>query len=169
MMQHRSKWLVGGTVLIAAVLMMGLAGCSAIFERGAKEAVERSAGVKVDEKGNKISVTTDEGTAEVEGSKTELPEGFPKKFPVYEGAEIKNASKVSTPQGTSYSVQWVVGGDQGPVVAFYKKALPDNGYGVTSTVETEAHTGFVLKDGSVVGIRREGGKVQIDVMVVEKK
>lgn len=153
---------------LAVMLAVAAAGCGALGGQAAKEAVERGTGVKVDEGGKKVTIKTDKGTVEAEGGEGKLPSDFPSKFPVYQGATVKSGAKTSTPDATMFTVTWEVAGAAAQVVEFYKKALPDNGYKVESTMESAGTTGFVLKDSSAVSIREQSGKTEIVVVLNQK-
>lgn len=156
-----SKGMTPIVPILAAALLTGM-GCSSLFQRGAKEAVQRGTGVRVEEDGGKVKVQTKEGTVETEQREGKLPSGFPDKFPVYEGATVKSGAKTSSPKGTLFSVTWESSDGVSAVVDFYKKTLPENGYPISNTVETGADTGFLLKNG-MVAIKTESGKTQISV------
>jgi len=157
-------------VVITGVLVTLIAGtgCASIMQRGAKEAVERGTGVKVDEDGNKVRVKTNEGTVEAESSKEKVPSGFPSQFPIYEGATVKNSSKVTSPQGTVFTVTWEVSDAADQVADFYKDKLPANGYTITNTVESGGQVSMVLENNGAVSIKSEGGKTQIAAFITSK-
>lgn len=144
-------------------------GCGALLERGAKEAVERETGVKVDEDGGKVKIETDKGTIEAESGEGKLAEGFPAEFPIYEPATVKSSTKASTPQGTAYTAALETSDDQAKVAAFYKTTLPQKGYKITNTVTTPQGTSFLCDEGeAMVAVTTQDGKTQVVITITKK-
>jgi hypothetical protein len=155
-------------VVLALSLVFVLTGCSSLTETVTKKAVEKTTGVSVDKDNGKVKVKTKEGEAEIEAGKNKLPDGFPENFPIYEGAKIASSTKMTIDQGTSYSVQLDVDDSVSKVGEYYKKALPDAGYTVEGTMETNGNIMYTIKDGGIVQVLDEQGKTKVQITLVEK-
>ena len=153
---------------LALSLVFMLTACSRLTETVTKKAVEKTTGVSVDEDKGSVKVKTKEGEAEIESGKNKLPEGFPDKFPIYDDAKIASSTKMSTDQGTSFSVQLETEDDVSTVADYYKGALADAGYTVEGTMETDGNVMYTLKDSGLVQVLSQEGKTVIQITLVEK-
>lgn len=159
---------------VSLVLLLGflVSGCSLLARKATEKAIEKSTGVEVDEKGEKVKVKTKEGEAEF-GAK-EFPKDFPKDFPVYTGASDIASTRVETGEGVSMSVSYKVNEDVSTVTDFYKESLPESGYEIEQTVETSQD--FVMiyfKKGEKVegtlSVDKSNGSAQVSISLVTKK
>ncbi len=144
-------------------------GCSFFGRQAARETLRRTTGVDVNESGGKTKIQTEDGVIEVQNSNATLPEGFPKGFPIYEGAKIEQSAKTTGAQGVSYTVGWVVDADLKAVTEYYEKALPDNGFKVDNSFKSAKSTVFSIKDMGVVGVNVVDGKTKVIVTLGIKK
>ena len=62
-----------------------------------------------------------------------VPEGFPKDFPVYEGADV-TGGRMTGADGEAYMLTLTTEDDVAAVAEYYKKALPEKGYSIKSTM-----------------------------------
>lgn len=145
-----------------------LAGCQTIVEKAANKAVEKSTGVSVDEKNNKIKFKNKSGEGEIQVNKNKLPDGFPKKFPIFKGAKITSSAKTKSGKNVNYYVSWTSGADSKTVAKYYKKELPKNGYQIKESLESPQNTVYTLDKSSTIAIGTEKGKTVITVILVEK-
>ncbi|MBS3908319.1 MAG: hypothetical protein KGZ93_01585 [Actinobacteria bacterium] len=137
--------------LVALMLAAVAAGCGGVSEKvgqkAAEKLIEEGTGGKVDIKGDNVTIKTKEGDAEVSIGSKKLPDGFPKDFPVYKGAELEGA--MSTKQGgqTSMIVTFTSKDDFAKVVEFYKDKEQLGGYDVASTLDFNEAFTLGLKKG----------------------
>jgi len=125
-------------VLCVAVLALtSLVGCQA----AARKVAEKATGVSVNEDSGKVVVTGKEGEkVEIQGGDTvSLPEGFPKDVPTYENATLKVSNSMTTEGKTTYSVSYETSDDVDTVHAWYKDALPKNGWALEGDVVNNAN------------------------------
>lgn len=158
---------------VCLLLLVSASGCASV----GRKAAERATGVKVDQDGEKVTVETDEGTAEVStGESNELPEGFPKDLPVYDGT-ITNQSRVKTGDATIYTVLLATDDAFDDVVSWYDSEIPDSGWTEEGSYSTESggirNAAFQLKKGDLtatINVQLEDGepKAQIMMSVSEK-
>jgi len=96
-----------------------------------------------------------------------LPPNFPKDFPLYSGSKLKTSWTTQGELREGISVLWESGDTPQKVAAFYKEKLPELGWSVNSSFESEgSYTISFEKDTSdgFVGITSgEGGVTQISV------
>lgn len=142
-------------VCMAALVLVPLTGCRA--------AVEKATGVKVNEDEGTIAVTGDDGEqVEIQsGDSASLPKGFPEDVPVYRDADIKMSNSITSEGKTTYSVTLETSDDVDTASAWYKDALPKEGWNVegdmsstsngTSTTVLGARKGAMVLNLTVLG------------------
>jgi hypothetical protein len=152
-------------VLVVAVVFM-LTGCQAIVENATKGAIENATGVKVDNNGDSATITGSDGTVTTVGG-TELPEGLPSDFSVYEG-KILTSGKTTGADGTSFSFSMETPDAAQTVSDWYKNELESAGWTVESTFQEIAagtSTGMLTaKKGTSeanITVGENGGKTTI--------
>ncbi|MFC0214066.1 hypothetical protein ACFFK0_16690 [Paenibacillus chartarius] len=113
---------IGGMLLAGAALA---AGCG-VSEKAVQTAVEKTTGVKVDEKDNSITVTGKDGEkVEISTDSGKVPEGFP--FTILPGGKVES-SLASTENGAkSYVVSVSSRKPIKEVAAYYAEALKSKG------------------------------------------
>jgi len=72
-------------LLLTLGLMFSLVGCQSIAEKATETAIEDATGVKVDQDGDSVTITGEDGSSITASEGGELPEGFPEDAPVYDG------------------------------------------------------------------------------------
>ncbi|HEY3374153.1 MAG TPA: hypothetical protein VGK02_03705 [Candidatus Aquicultor sp.] len=156
-------------LLIAALVIC--VGCGNIAEQATKKAVENATGVKVDEKNGSVNIKTDKGEATISGSESKVPDGFPKDFPIYDGVKITSGLKTEAEGKTSFQVTFETSDDVKKVVDFYKKALADNGYKISGSMEADEMASLSLKKGDAdiggVTITKSDGKTNVLIGLTE--
>lgn len=100
--------------------------------------------------------------AETGPAEATVPSGFPQSFPIYGGAEVAASSKVTGKSGTSYIVTWTTSAGAPAVVAYYAKALPENGYKPTISTAAGNATIFYLEIGELRVVKASGGRTVIN-------
>lgn len=124
--------------------------------------------VKVDNQGDKVTLTGEGGEVSFEAG-GDLPESFPKDFPVYTGAKLVNSYSVKGEEGDGVSVIWETGDSFAKVSDFYKKKLQEDGWKVESTFEQkDSFTSSFSKGevGGFIGVTLgDEGKVTISVTI----
>lgn len=132
-------------VLVALILAAMAAGCGSVSEKvgekAAEKMIEKGTGGEVDIKGDDVTIKTKEGDAEVNIGTKKLPDGFPKDFPLYKGADIEGSMSTKESGKTSMIVTFTTKDDFAKVVEFYKDKEQLGGYDVASTLDfSEAFT-----------------------------
>ena len=123
--------------------------------------------VKVDESGGKVTFENSEGKVSFEEG-GELPEGFPKDFPVYPGAKVVSSFTANTDGKDGMSVAWETGDSVEAVSGFYKSNLVTNGWKVSATFEQgDSTTTSFEKEGwgGFMGVTSTEGKTTISATV----
>ena len=96
------RWALG---LLVAALALTVAGCSAAEDKIGEEVGEETAGAvvggDVEVGGDSVTATGEDGDVTITGGGSEMPENFPKDFPLHEGAELDSASSIEGGDGTS--------------------------------------------------------------------
>lgn len=140
--------LLGG--LLAGLLMLGLTGCGVtdrLAEKAAEKAVEKATGVKVEDKGDTVTVTTKDGDqVTLSGQEGKLPEGFP--LPLIKGATVGSGSKITTNNKVGFTAEITYTGTHKDTADFYEKALKDLGIKVERTDVTSDGETTVMLIGS---------------------
>ncbi len=165
----RSKSVVFLCMVLAISLLLG---CSFLGEKVAEKAVEKTTGVSVDKEGKKVKIKTKEGEAEIESGEQELPDGFPDDFPIYEDSTIKNGSKMTANEQITYQVYLETEDEASAAADFYKKELPDSGYPIENSFETNDTFTYTVKnsegiEGNVT-IGSQTGKTSIIITLNTK-
>ncbi len=118
--------------------------------------------------GDKVTLTGEDGEVSLEAG-GDLPESFPKDFPVYSGAKLVSSFSASGEGGDGVSVVWETGDSFDKVTDFYKKKLQEDGWKVESTFEQKDSFTSSFKKGEVEGFigitLGEGGKATISVTI----
>ncbi len=149
-------------VLCLAVLVLApLTGCGAAVQKAA----EKATGVDVNNDGNKVTITGNEGDkVEMQGGDdVSLPDGFPKDVPLYEGAKLIMSNSYTTDGNTAYTAVYETSDDVATVHAWYKDALPKAGWTIEGDVVNSS-------DGSsmaVIGAKK--GDTTLNVAVGDSK
>lgn len=124
--------------------------------------------VKVDNQGDKVTLTGEGGEVSFEAG-GDLPESFPKDFPVYPGARLVNSFSAEGEEGDGVSVVWESGDSFDKVSDFYRKKLQEDGWKVESTFEQKDSFTSSFKKGEVGGFIGvtigDEGKVTVSVTI----
>ena len=108
----------------------------------------------------------------VEIAAPQLPDNFPKDFPLFKGAKSSVATVVDS-AGLHFTVTMEISDAVAKVVDFYNKALPENGYDITATMAMAEGTMLHFKKGEkttgVVTIAPDDGKATAAVVVTIEK
>lgn len=137
-------------VLALAVVaaLLAVTGCGAIAEQAIKGAAENATGVKVDESGNSVTVTGQDGSSMTSSSEGKLPEGFPSDMPLYTPGKITGAA-VSTENGAKSFILAIDSPDAvADIFAWYKAQLPEKGWTVQNTTESDSGDLFMGEKGN---------------------
>ena len=158
--------------LLAGLVIIGLTGCGIgekLAEQAAEKAVEKATGIKVDNKGETVTVTNKDGEKlTLSGQDGKLPEGFP--LPLMKGAAVGSATKMSTNDKVAYSVEITYTIPHKEVGDFYEQALKDLGIKVERTDVTSDDDVTIMLVGSsdkheawimVNGQGEKGGSVTV--------
>ncbi len=127
--------------------------------------------VEIDEEGEKVTIKSGETEFSFEEG-GELPEDFPKDFPIYPEAELTSSWSASGEETEGISLIWETGDSVGKVSEYYKKELVDGGWKLSFSTETEdtVTVGFEKNDSSgFLGITIEEEKTTILVTLGVKQ
>ncbi|MDZ4655555.1 MAG: hypothetical protein U1F44_06735 [Coriobacteriia bacterium] len=134
---NNKRYLVGLTVLAIAVLVLGLSGCKQVAEKAIEGAIEKTTGVDVDAGDGSVTYEAEDGsTVEITGEQSDVPEGFPDDFPVYD-ADIENSSKISSGEGTGFYVGLVTTDAYDDVFEWYTSKLAEEGWEILAELNTQ--------------------------------
>ena len=137
-----------------------------IFSRVLSQVTDSN--VKVEGDGDSVTFTGEEGEVSFNAS-GDMPESFPKDFPVYSGATLKSSFTATGADTKGTSVVWETGDSADKVAGFYKGELVKKGWKIVSTFEQEGTTTLTFEKegvGGFLGIAKgEGGKTAISVTV----
>ncbi|MDP2400392.1 MAG: hypothetical protein Q8M66_00290, partial [Actinomycetota bacterium] len=93
----RSSVIVLLALAFTAVLTVG---CQSIAEK----VVEETTGVKVEDDGEKVTITGEDGKKmQLSGAEGSLPEDWPSDMPVYDGATIDSSAAIRSGEVTNFS------------------------------------------------------------------
>lgn len=126
--------------VVAALLVA--TGCGALIQQGAKTAVENATGVDVDEGGDSITVTGQDGSSMTSSADGTIPEGFPEDMPLYVPGTIKAGIVSDSGSGKGFMVAIETPDAWADVFAWYETQLKDKGWTVGSTAKMD--TGGLL-------------------------
>lgn len=120
--------------LCIAALALGVTGCQRAVER----AVEGATGVKVDQKGESVTVTGDDGEElTISGKGGSLPDDWPSDIPVYPGVELVSSSSMRIGDSAHMTVAWTTSDDVNDAYEWYRDKLPSAGWEITSDFTME--------------------------------
>lgn len=124
-------------LLLAIVLVLGLAGCKSAEEKVAEKITESllsdsDAKVDIEDGGDSITIETDEGETTISGGGDELPDDFPRDFPIDDDYENTGSSSVTGPDATAFYVNLETDDDFDKVYEWYKGELEDEGWEITT-------------------------------------
>lgn len=137
-------------LVMVLAMALALAGCQSIAEKATEKVIEDATGVKVDEQGDSVTLTGEDGTSITASESGELPEGFPEDAPVYEGAIITSlVSEDNYTIGIETDDEWTDAWE------FYGTELEAAGW-VTGTE-------MKLEDSGMISGEKDGRIIQITV------
>lgn len=164
---------VATAILLVLILSMA-AGCSSIAEQAAEEIVEGATGADVEVDDEKVTITGEEGeTLEIEGSDSEIPEGFPSDMPVYD-ADVEGSSTLTSGEGTSYYISLRTEDDFETVAVWYKDELKSEGWEIVadSTVNVDGLSSALMSakkaetEAALSVVQEEDGGVTVTTSVM---
>jgi hypothetical protein len=124
--------------LAVVAALLAATGCGALIQQGAKTAVESATGVKVDESGNSVTVTGQDGSSMTSSADGKIPEGFPADMPLYTPGTIKAGIVSNSDSGKGFMVSIETPDAWADVFAWYETQLKDKGWTIESTVKMDA-------------------------------
>ena len=95
------------------------------------------------------------------GSGDELPENFPKDFPIYENAKLISKWSSEDQEGSGLSLMWETDDTLDKVSDFYESQFEKNGWNITST--------FKQEDSTVFSAEKDSQEALLGIAVVEEK
>jgi len=144
-----------------------------------EKAIETKTGVKTnisDLENGKMTFTDSKTGAKVNIGMGEVPETFPKDFPLYPGAKVTSSlSGAESGEGSGFWLTLSTPDSVDKVAAYYKKELATGGWGVESTFSANDTTTQGVKKGTWQGSLSVGkgtadaDETQIVVILAENK
>lgn len=138
-----------------------------------EKAIESKTGVKTNiedlEKG-KMTFTDEKTGAKVDIGTNEVPDTFPKDFPLYPGAKV--TSSLSGEQSGKSNGFWLTMTSQDSadkVLAFYKTELAKNGWTIESTFTANDMTNQTVKKGTWSGslsVGKNSGSDETQIVII---
>jgi hypothetical protein len=122
--------------LAVVAALLAVTGCGALVQQAAKSGVESATGVKVDESGNSVTVTGQDGSSMTSSADGKIPEGFPSDMPLYTPGTIKQGIVSDSGSGKGFIVAIETPDAWADVFAWYETQLKDKGWTVDSTMKT---------------------------------
>ncbi len=120
--------------VLGILLVLGLTSCRCAAER----IFERTTGISVDEEGERITVTGEEGEEmQIETGSASLPTGWPGDMPVYANADIENSTSYTTGEGTQFSIGLSTSDSFEGVFDWYRSELVGEGWTIENEVSME--------------------------------
>lgn len=125
--------------------------------------------VKWDVKDGKgrITATDKDGkkTAEMTFGGSELPDGFPEDFPLYDG-KIANSVKSSIKDGTGYSITLTTEDDVDEIYSWYKEELSAKDYKINSSVTLPGMKSLLFRSGDRQGtVMVQKGNENVNIVI----
>ncbi len=141
---------IGLGVTVAMKFVAKKAGVSLL-----ENVIEKKTGVNTDlsdlEKG-KMTFTDNKTGQTVDIGSGEIPQSFPKDFPVYQGAKVTGSlSGGQAGEGNGFWLTLSTTDATNKVVDFYKEALKINGWEVQSTMAVDGATTYTVTKGKMSG------------------
>jgi hypothetical protein len=130
-----------GTVRVLLALavvasLLAITGCGFIVQKAVEGGVESATGVKVDQSGDSVTITGQDGATMTSGE-GKLPEGFPSDMPLYTPGKIATGIVTDSGTGKGFMLAIETSDAAGDVFAWYETQLKDKGWKVTTTMTTE--------------------------------
>jgi hypothetical protein len=120
-----------------------------------------------------LTITDSEGkTTDLIKMAKDVPDDFPKDFPLYEGAELSSV-RTEDSDALNFVITQQTGDSASTLAEWYKKALPEKGFKVTTTLAMPTGTMISFEKGEKVAgavvIGTQGGKTVANVTVAIRK
>jgi hypothetical protein len=151
------------TILLIAIALM-LTGCAQV----AQKAIEQTTGVKVDQKGNNVTIQSKEGDSVSVSSN--LSDQF-KDFPVPDGFKTgQGGGSVSAKGDSMAAAQWTGSSTTDAVTTFYQKSLPAKGWTAGQTMTLGDNAQLIYNKGdqmALINISTSGSNVEINVVLTK--
>ena len=156
----KTWYIIGGIVIVAIIWSLvsrfALKPLSQLTaEKAVEKAMEQASGgkAKVDLDNGKVTVSTDEGTAEWGGNK--LPDNWPSDAPIYPNSQVQ-FSGASNQNDNSNSTVVLQTSDSGEkVLAYYKQELVAKGWKIESTYE--------MSDAAMLGATKDKSSISVTI------
>lgn len=132
-------------------------------------------GVQYSAEDNSFTYKDKKGNSAEFGTSDKLPEGFPKDFPIYQGAKVvSSVTNTQQGKGNELLVTFTIPAGQGlnKVVPFYKSGLNTSGWTITSSFDSDTIQTWAITKGSTEGsvaITSERDQMTIIVTLGEKE
>ena len=154
-------------VLILAILGAIVIGVTLVGRFAYRTFLSKTTGgvIGIDKEGEKVTVKSEEAEFSFEEG-GELPENFPKDFPIYPEAKLISSWTASGEETEGLSLVWETNDSIDKVSAYYKEKLTESGWklSLTAEVEDSITLAFEKNDtGGFLGITTEDSKTIISL------
>lgn len=158
----KSKLVLFLAILGAIAIVIALVGRSAY-----RAFLSKTTGgvVDIDKEGEKVTVKSEKAEFSFEEG-GELPENFPKDFPIYPEAKLTSSWTASGEETEGLSLVWETNDSTDKVAAYYREKLAESGWKSSFTSEAEDSTTLMFEKGDTggfIGITTEDSKTIISL------
>ncbi len=169
---------VGCLALIILLSLVSAVVGKFVAKKIVEKTVESKTGVKMDiddVENGKLTFTDSKTGAKVNIGTNEVPDSFPKDFPIYPGSKVTSSlSGSETGTSNGFWLTLATSDDQSKVVDFYKAELRKNAWTVESTVTANDMTSFGVSKGTIkgsvsIGNNSSDNETQIAIILGEEK
>lgn len=167
----KSNKLVLLLAILGAIMVVAVLGGRFVYQR-AKESVlgtflSKTTGgvIDVDKEGEKVTIKSEEAEFSFEEG-GELPENFPKDFPIYPEAKLTSSWTASGEETEGLSLVWETNDSIDKVAAYYREKLTESGWKSSFTSEVEDSMTLVFEKDDTngfIGITTEDSKTVISL------
>lgn len=167
-------------IIIGVLALVGILGFS-LFYKGIKTRISNyfvskslskqlGGDVKIEGDGEKVSYKGEdfEFSYDMGG---ELPEGFPKDFPIYKGSKLISKWSSTAEENEGMSIVLETGDSVSKVSDYYKAELEKTGWSITSTFSQDDSVVFSFEKGEkegILGITKAEEKTSISITISNK-
>lgn len=142
---------ISPVVLVLLVFAaLALVGCQSIGDKVAEKAVESATGLKVDQEGDSVTITGEDGSQLTAGG-SELPEGFPDDVAIYGDSPLASSLKSEE----SYTVSFETADEWTEVWQWYLDDAKAQGWEIKNELKME--------DGGMITGLKDTRQLQVSI------
>ncbi|NQX60007.1 hypothetical protein [Paenibacillus qinlingensis] len=114
--------------ILLALTLTTASGCGLgekASEKAAEKLIEQSTGLKVNQEGDGVTISSEKGEVKLNGEAKELPKGFP--LSAFPGSQIESSMVTNTNEGKNYIVALTSSKSINELATYYENALKEKG------------------------------------------